>query len=91
MSAMERVTGADWAAWLRHIVGASVRGAAMSVKASGSMGAASVLSTEMWAPTVVDIQLLGYTAAVGFLFAFCDALSEMPVPTGKEVDETASK
>lgn len=85
MSALERVTGRDWAAWLAHVAYSAVRGAALAVKSSGAFCFGATMGTEQWAPTVINMEMLGWAALAGFLYAFCDAISKPP--TGGEVED----
>ena len=85
MSALERVSGRDWAAWVRHVVYSAVQGAALAVKSAGGLCVGATLGTDQWSPTLINLEMLGWAALAGFLYAFCDAVAKPP--TGNEVDE----
>lgn len=87
MSAMERITGADWLGWFYYLSFAVIRGTATSMRASISVGAANTLSTDQWSQATIDFRLLLYTAAVGFVLSFTEFLASQPLPTGKEVND----
>jgi len=87
MTTAQRLTGADWRVWFRLLVGAGVRGAALGVKASGLLGAASAVTTEKWAASTVDLKLIGAVAISGLIYGFVDFLVEKSLPTGSESDD----
>jgi hypothetical protein len=88
MSAMQRITGADWSAWLLLLGNACARGASLGVKASGLVSMAATATTDKWAPATIDLQTLGYTALIGFIAGLVDFIIEKGLPTGNEVTET---
>lgn len=88
MTAMQRITGADWRAWFYYLAFAVIRGTATSVRSAISVGTGAALSVEQWSPALVDLRLLLYTAAVGFVLAFTEFLASQPLPKGDEVADT---
>lgn len=83
----QRITGADWHTWFRHLASAAIRGAAVSAKATGFVGAASAATQAKWEPSTIDMELLAYTALIGFVFAVIEFLAARPLPDGSEVVE----
>lgn len=91
MTLTRRITGSDWSVWFIRFAEAAVQGAALGVKASGIVGAASLATTEQWSPTPFDITLLGWTALGGLIYGICDHLIKVGLPKGNEADEDSTE
>lgn len=89
MSAMERITGADWAAWFVHLVRACISSMATSVQASLCTGAANATAAEAWVPSGNSYEALAWGAFYGFALGVAKYLEKNPFPTGDEVKEAS--
>jgi len=88
MTAMQKVTGADWAAWGRHLLAAIISSGATSVEAAMCAGAGAQLASEQWQPQATDWSLLAYAALAGLVLGVARYLKTNPLPTGSEVEES---
>jgi hypothetical protein len=86
MSALERITGSDWAAWAIHMLRAMIAGVATSVEASICAGAASTASNAAWEASGNSLELMAWAALAGWVLSTARYLKANPLPTGNEVE-----
>lgn len=88
MTAMKRISGADWSSWSRHLLAAIISSGATSVEAAMCAGAGAQLCTEQWQPQSTDWRILAYAALAGLILGIARYLKTNPLPTGDEVQES---
>ncbi len=82
MSAMERITGADWAVWFHHLLSAAIKGGATSADTASALAVGAAMATQ-W----IDFRVLLYAGLTGFVISVVRFLKDNPLPSGTEVSD----
>lgn len=90
MSAWERISKADWSAWLLHLWAAAVSGLAEGIETCYLTGGAAVMSSAQWTPMAADYKIMVWAGAGRMVISVARYLKSNPVPNGSEVDDKPS-